>query len=116
MELNVDIQYAETFEQATNNIIIYLAPYSTELNVVQRLEKLIQKFESRISLSPQSCPISNQLLELGATSYREFNSDGFRILYRVIEKDKKQIVECHYILDQKQDIQKALIDYCLLYK
>ena len=116
MEINVDIQYTETFEQATNNIVIYLSPHSTELNVIHRLDKLIEKFESRVSTSPQSCPVSGQLLEIGVTRFREFNSDGFRILYRIIETDKKQIIECSYILTQKQDIQKALTDHCLLYK
>lgn len=116
MEINIDIRYTETFDQATNNIVIYLAPHSTELNVIRRLEKLIKKFELKVSISPQSCPVSSQLLEIGVASYREFNSDGFRILYRIIEEDKKQIVECGYILNQKQDVQKALIDHCLLYK
>ena len=48
--------------------------------------------------------------------FREYNYDGFRLLYRVIESDQHLVIQADAVLSQKQDIQLALVNYCLIHK
>ena len=116
MSKKVEIQYTETFYNIIDNLINHLASYSSELGVINRIERCIEKFEDGTLSEPFSCQISMQLLEVGITTFREYNFDDFRLLYRTIETDEKIIVIGDALILQKQDIQKSLIDYCLIYR
>lgn len=112
----IEIQYTETFYNIIDNLINHLAPYSNELSVINRIESFIEKFEDRTHSEPLSCQVSMQLLDVGITNFREYNFDKFRLLYRVIETNESFIVIGDAFILQKQDIQKLLIDYCLIYR
>lgn len=112
----IEIQYTETFYNIIDNLINHLAPYSNELSVINRIESFIEKFEDRTHSEPLSCQVSMQLLEVGIINFREYNFDKFRLLYRVIETNESFIVIGDAFILQKQDIQKLLIDYCLIYR
>lgn len=116
MEKTVQIKYTETFDNLANNVIDHLASYSDEEHALNRVELFIERFENLISFTPNAAPISQSLLELGVTTFREFTADGFRLLYRIIETDHTTIIQCDAILTQRQDIQQTLINYCLIYK
>lgn len=112
----VKIEYTETFSNITDNLISYLAPYSSEEAVIEKVEGFINSFESKVFTSPYSCRISPTLQTLGITYFREHCSDGLRLIYRTIESETEIVIQGDVLLSQKQDIQQALIDYCLLYK
>ncbi len=116
MVKNIEIQYTETFYSVTDNLINHLSLYSNELGVINRIERFIEKFEEKTCSEPFSCQVSMQLLEVGVTTFREYNVDKLCLLYRVIETDEKIIVIGDALILQKQDIQKLLIDYCLIYR
>ncbi len=116
MSKKIEIQYTETFYNIIDNLINHLAPYSSELGVLNRVESFIEKFEERTLSEPFSCQVSIQLLDVGITTFREYNFDKLRLLYRAIETDEKIIVIGDALILQKQDIQKLLIDYCLIYR
>lgn len=119
MEKEVKIVYTEAFDQIVENLINYLSSFSDQLSVIERLEKLTDAFESRVN-SPttvHSCQISPILLqELGVTAFREYNHDGFRLLYRTFETDTQIIVEASALLAHKQDVTRVMVDYCLVYR
>ena len=107
----VQIKYTEVFESTVDSAIQFIQSYSDYEDAFNRINSLIDTFEKRVSNYPQSCPVCSELVELGITSYREFNSGGFRILY-TIEMDGSIFGEL--LLNQRQSIQQQLINYCLL--
>ncbi len=88
----IEVQYTSTFYNVMDNLINHLAPYSSESSVINRLERLIDKFEKRVKSEPFSCQISLQLVEVGVNIFREYNTDKFRILYRIIETEQETLI------------------------
>ncbi|MEI8593344.1 type II toxin-antitoxin system RelE/ParE family toxin [Photobacterium sp. Hal280] len=112
----VQINYTDTFANTFDDVIDHLAPHTSESQVLKRLEKTIDKFENLVGSTPFAAPISQTLLDLGITLFREYNNDGFRLLYRVIETPENTIIFGDVFLTQKQNTEQALINYCLLHK
>ncbi len=116
MKNEVRIQYTETFNNLLNDLIDHLSPYSSEEQVIIRIESFIERFESLVSFTSTAAPISQSLIELGVRTFREFIADDFRLLYRIKEEGNSVSIIGDVIISQKQDIQQLLINYCLLHK
>jgi len=112
----VRIEYTETFYNLLNDLIAHLSPYSSEEQVIIRVEDFIERFESLVSFNSAAPPISQPLLELGVRTFREFTADNFRLLYRINEEENIIRIIGDVIISQKQDTQQLLINYCLLHK
>jgi len=112
----VRIEYTETFYNLLNDLIAHLSPYSSEEQVIIRIENFIERFENLVSFNSAALPISQPLLELGVRTFREFTADNFRLLYRIKEEENTIRIIGDVIISQKQDIQQLLINYCLLHK
>ncbi|WP_318467252.1 type II toxin-antitoxin system RelE/ParE family toxin [Photobacterium leiognathi] len=104
-----------TFENTTFALIDYFTQWNDEVKVVERVEKLIERFESTVLDNPEMYPICHDIREFfGMIEYRVFKSDGLKIVYRYDAVNN--IVYTMLMLSDKQDMQKTLIDYCLVYK
>ena len=112
----VRIEYTETFNNLLNDLIDHLSPYSSEEQVIIRIEGFIERFESLVSFTSTDAPTSQPLLEFGVRTFREFTADDFRLLYRIKEEKNNVRIIGDVIISQKQDIQQLLINYCLLHK
>jgi len=112
----VRIEYTETFNNLLNDLIDHLSPYSSEEQVIIRVEDFIERFENLVNFNSAAPPISQPLLELGVRTFREFTADNFRLLYRINEEENIIRIIGDVIISQKQDIQQLLINYCLLHK
>jgi len=112
----VRIEYTETFNNLLDDLIDHLSSYSSEEQVIIRVEDFIERFESLVSFTSTAGPISQPLLELGVRRFREFTADDFRLLYRIKEEENSITIISDVITSQKQDIQQLLINYCLLHK
>lgn len=112
----VRIEYTETFYNLLNDLIDHLSPYSSEEQVIIRIEDFIDRFENLVSFNSAASPVSQPLLELGVVTFREFTADNFRLLYRIKEEENSLRIIGDVIISQKQNIQQLLINYCLLYK
>lgn len=115
MSNSIAIEYTETFEILLDQLIGYLADYSNEVAVIEKIEHVIDRFEKVVALDPLACCASPSLLELGVAEFREFHGDGLRIIYRIHPLQKTTIV-ADVIAQQKQDLEALLIQYCLLYR
>ncbi|MCD9521773.1 MULTISPECIES: type II toxin-antitoxin system RelE/ParE family toxin [Photobacterium] len=105
----------DTFENTTFDLVDYFSQWNDEKKVIERIEKLIHKFESSVLDNPMMYPICQDIREFfGVVEYRVFKSDGLKIIYRY--DDVNCIVYAMLLLSDKQDMQKRLIDYCLVYK
>ncbi len=118
MNKNVRIEYSETFENLSNDLIDHLSQYSSEIKAITDVQNFIAKFESVVESHPYFCPQSQQLLNIGVSLFREYNSPKFkfRLLYRVMEDGNELVIIGDALLSQKQDLQQVLVDYCLLHK
>ncbi|NQZ09980.1 MAG: type II toxin-antitoxin system RelE/ParE family toxin [Algicola sp.] len=112
----VGLVYTDTFENLLNHLVDYLTPFSSQERVVTRALNVIERFEKRVLVAPYSVPVSHYLLSIGVNSFREFNADGFKILYRVFDDGQGTRIVVDTITSQKQDIEQVLVNYCLLYK
>lgn len=110
--MKIEVVYTQTFERLLDYLISYLSDFSDEVSVIERVEEVIERFESIISVDPFAVSVSTSLLELGITDFREFHANNFRILYRI--KDERVVVDL--IAQQKQDLEQLLVHYCLLLK
>lgn len=113
---DVRIEYTETFFNLLNDLIAHLSPYSSEEQVIIRIESFIERFENLVNFDSTATPISQPLLALGVHTFREFTADNFRLLYRISHEENIVKITCDVIISQKQNIQQLLINYCLLHK
>lgn len=105
----------DTFNNTTFDLIDYYSQWTDDNKVIERIEKLIHKFELSVLDNPMIYPICQDIREhFGIIDYREFKYDGLKIIYRY--DDINCIVYTMLLLSDKQDMQKKLIDYCLVYK
>ncbi|HIF9099916.1 TPA: type II toxin-antitoxin system RelE/ParE family toxin [Photobacterium damselae] len=104
-----------TFENTTFDLIDYFIQWNDEKKVIERVERLIEKFESTVLDNPEMYPICQDIREFfGIVDYRIFKSDGLKIIYRYDTVNK--IIYAMLMLSDKQDMQKTLIDYCIVHK
>ncbi|MCG9657627.1 type II toxin-antitoxin system RelE/ParE family toxin [Vibrio mediterranei] len=111
------IDYTDTFEQLLDQLIAYLRDFSSELAVIERIEALLDRFESQVTFDPLSVAVCPSLLELGVAQFREFHADGFRVIFRVFELPtggSRVVVDV--IAQQQQNLEHLLVQHCLLHR
>lgn len=111
--MKTEVIYTQTFEKLLELCIQYLAPFSSEELVIERVLETIVRFENTVHAGEHALPISPHLLSLGVSTFREFTANGFRILYRQDKRENRIVVVL--FCSQKQDISALLVDYCLHY-
>ncbi|WP_241739425.1 hypothetical protein [Vibrio parahaemolyticus] len=70
--MSTNIVYTEAFENMTDDQINYLSLWSEEDVVVERIETLVEKFESNITDNPEMHPPCHELTTLGVYNIRQF--------------------------------------------
>ncbi|MCE2573061.1 type II toxin-antitoxin system RelE/ParE family toxin [Motilimonas eburnea] len=115
MNQEVRIEYTETFEQLTNNLISFMAHHMEEDKAIEKILATIEHFEDLVKENPLAAPLSLTLLDLGIKTLREYKYNGLRILYKIKEQEMTTI-QCSVIISQRQDIERVLVDHCILYK
>lgn len=113
----VTINVTATFENTVENMITHLAPHSSAVAVMENIEELYLFFESKVEDNPYIYPRCAELARFGDVTVREFNRNGYRILYDTQEINEDELViNVLLLLRQNQSIQNQLIEHCLLHK
>ncbi|HFQ4886700.1 type II toxin-antitoxin system RelE/ParE family toxin [Vibrio parahaemolyticus] len=111
--MSAEIVYTNTFVNNIDERIHHLSQWNESTDaIIERLDSLIARFEGVVSEHAFSCQLCNELSQLGIYTVRQYTYDDFRILYEVDEDTNT--VYALLLLGTKQNIQKALVDYCLL--
>ncbi|MDF3935856.1 type II toxin-antitoxin system RelE/ParE family toxin [Pseudomonas citronellolis] len=108
----LDVRFTETAAFSIQDQEDHLAQYQDAEEAAARIDALIDVILARLQAAPVGYPVSRQAGDLGVTRYRELNCDGYRVFYELYEHDNAIAVEL--VLRQKQDVEAALIRYCLI--
>ena len=112
---NVDVVYTELFVNLADDLVNYWSLSRGEAKSILDLERMITEFENKVSGSPYSCQLSPMLRDLGAQNFREFLSNGVRIVYRIEEGNDQITIYADACVSQRQDIERVMVNYCLTY-
>ena len=104
---------SDVFKHSLIRLTVFLSKKYGEDFAITQKEKLRQSIENQLSLTPQIAPISDRLLSLGLSDYRQWSVDKHNILYFRINEEHKQI-ELLAVMDARQSIQKLLYEIMLL--
>ncbi|MEL7940727.1 MULTISPECIES: type II toxin-antitoxin system RelE/ParE family toxin [Pseudomonas] len=108
----LDVRFTETAAFSLQDQEDHLAEHHAAETAAAKIDALIDTILTKLQAAPVGYPVSRQASDFGITRYRELNHDGYRVFYEVFERDKAIAVEL--VLRQKQDVEAALIRYCLI--
>ena len=109
----VNIQLTETFEKTLDNVITHYSQWNEEIVVIERVERVLEEFESQVTEQPYSYFRNPELVSLGVNAVRNAHFKEFRLLYELSEYDEEFRIDVLLFLSSKQSVEKQLIDYCL---
>lgn len=116
MSKPVRIEYTETFLQTLDSAISHYRQWSDEIATIERIEQIVEWFESSVGKNPLSHSLCGELVELGVTQIRHALKEDFRLLFVVASTPTETVITALLFLSQKQSIQNQLIQHCLIYK
>lgn len=104
---------SDVFKHSLNRLHSFLTKKYGE-DVARKQQKLLRKnIERKLCTNPHIAPVSDRLLALGMTEYRQWHVDEHNILYFKINEQSSQI-ELLAVMDSRQSIQKVLFEIMLL--
>ena len=74
------------------------------------IKKVLAK---NLSKNPLIAPVSNRLIDIGITEYRQYAVDEHNMVFYRINEPRKQVILLA-VMDSRQNIQKLLLDVLLL--
>ena len=107
------IRFTEIAQQSIEDQTVHLAGFHSLDYAVHKLDTVIDAIQDKLLSSPLGYPISSQASDLGILHYRELNTDGYRVLFEIVEADQALVVLL--VLRDKQSVENALVRYCLLH-
>jgi len=66
-----------------------------------------------LSKNPHIAPVSDRLIDIGITEYRQYAVDEHNMVFYRINESRKQVILLA-VMDSRQNIQKLLLDVLLL--
>lgn len=106
----MEIRFAKSFYVQFDLLVMHFAPYYPANKAAENILKTINDFAEQVNSHPESCPLSPHLVSLGFNAYCEFNKGHIKIIYKI----NKQYIDVLLICSQKQDLEKLIVNYCLI--
>jgi len=104
---------SEAFKHSLERLYAFMSKKYGEDVARKHKKSLRNNIVSRLTANPYIAPVSDRLLSLGISEYRQWNIDEHNILYFKINEERKQI-ELLAVMDSRQSIQKLLFEIMLL--
>ncbi|PHS19606.1 MAG: hypothetical protein COA86_03960 [Kangiella sp.] len=101
------------FKLCLNRLLHFLkSKYSAQL-ATDTKEQIKKAIIQKLSENPFVAPISERLIDLGITEYRQVMVDEQNIVFYRIDEDQKEVTLLA-VMDSRQSIQKLLSEVVLL--
>ena len=102
-----EVVLTEDAEQDLQELYDYIAEHDAPAKsdyVLDCIEQLLASLENM----PERGAWTKELLALGIREYRETYFKPYRVIYRVIQSDKRSMVYLYLIVDGRRDMQALL--------
>lgn len=86
--------------------------YSKKL-AVDTVKHIKQRISQNLSRNPEIAPISQRLVELGVTQYRQYTIDEHNLVFYRVDEENETIVLLA-VMDSRQSLQKLLYEVLVL--
>ena len=104
---------SDIFKHSLNRLHAFLGKKHGEEFARKQKILLRKNIESKLCVNPHIAPVSDRLLTLGMSEYRQWRIDEHNILYFKINEQSNQI-ELLAVMDARQSIQKLLFEIMLI--
>lgn len=108
-----EIVATPTFKICLDRLIHFLETKYSPQKARKTKSDIKKVLEENLSQNPHIAPVSNRLLDIGIRDYRQYPVDKHNMVFYRINEDKKQVVLIA-VMDNRQSIQKLLLDVLLL--
>ena len=102
-----EVVLTEDAQQDLQELYDYIAEIDAPAkadHVLDRIEQLL----ASLAHMPERGAWTKELLALGIREYRETYFKPYRVIYRVIQSDKRRMVYVYLIVDGRRDMQALL--------
>lgn len=101
------------FKLSQQRLVAFLTEHYSASLASKTVAYIKQRLSQELPAQPKLAPISERLLALGITEYRQWQVDQHNmVFYRVDEQ--KQRIELLLLMDSRQNVQKLLFELMLL--
>ncbi len=104
---------SDVFKHSVDRLDAFLSSRYGEEFAKKQKKLLRRAIEKKLSANPYIAPVSERLLALGLSEYRQWAVDKHNIIYFRVNEEKQQ-VELLAVMDSRQSIQKLLYEIMLL--
>lgn len=77
------------------------------------IKDIKKRINENLSHNPEIAPISNRLVDLGITKYRQYKVDQHNLVFYRIDEEEKTVILLA-VIDSRQSIQKLLFELTVL--
>ncbi|WP_019677511.1 hypothetical protein [Arsukibacterium perlucidum] len=101
------------FKLSQQRLAAFLTEKDSATLADNTLANIKQRLQQDLTVQPRLAPISERLLALGITEYRQWQVDQHNMVFCRID-EQKQRIELLLLMDSRQNIQKLLFELTLL--
>jgi toxin ParE1/3/4 len=104
---------SETFKSSVQRFSAFLSYKYGDEFARQQVSLVRHNIEQHLATNPDIAPISQRLLEIGITEYRQWLLDKHNLIFYKVEHRSKE-VHLLALMDSRQNIQNLLFELMLL--
>ena len=108
-----EIVATPAFKLCLNRLIHFLETKYSPQKARKTKSHIKKVLAENLSKNPHIAPVSNRLIDIGITEYRQYPVDEHNMVFYRINESRKQVILLA-IMDSRQNIQKLLLDVLLL--
>ena len=108
-----EIVATPTFKLCLDRLIHFLETKYSPQKARKTKSHIKKVLAENLSKNPHIAPVSDRLIDIGITQYRQYSVDEHNMVFYRINESKKRVVLLA-VIDSRQNIQKLLLDVLLL--
>ncbi len=102
-----------TFKSCLKRFRYFLENKYSKKLASDTISKIRQRIQQNLSENPEIAPVSDRLIELGVTQYRQYTIDEHNLIFYRIDKENHTVVLLA-IMDSRQSVERLLFEVMVL--